>query len=64
MKTYKFENEDVLSGTGLDPEVLQELTDQEAKELAAKTVDEMFLTAHYYDDFFNFLGDMFKPVKP
>jgi hypothetical protein len=34
-------NEDVLSGPGLDPEILAELTDEEAKELAEETRKEM-----------------------
>ena len=50
-------NDDVLNGPGLDAEILSELTDQEAKELA----DETIRIAHYHDDLFNLLGNMFRP---
>jgi len=37
----KNNNEDVLDGPGLDPEILAELTEEEAAELAADTKAEM-----------------------
>lgn len=36
-------NEDVLSGPGLDPEILADLTDEQYDELVADTQDEMKL---------------------